>query len=115
MNAASGLTAMDCPSCHKRLPLVFAFSTEKKSKSCPHCHSRIVATAESLKKIKRVTGILSFVLSIPLGLVCCYFWLEIGQWAVALLIFVTGIIGIVGSATIYSCSHITFGQENTLL
>jgi len=115
MNAASGLKPMDCPSCQKKLPLRFAFSAENKSKSCLYCHSFIVASVESLKKIKTVSGLLSFVPGLPLGLLCCYLWLEIGQWGVALIMFITGIIGMVGSATIYSCSHITFSPEKIQL
>ena len=99
---------MKCPACLKPLPFYFAFSSGLRKLTCPACKKTILPTRESLDKIKLISVILSFVAGVPLGVICSYLWINNLQFGLAVFVFITGIIGVMGSAFIYSKSHIKF-------
>ena len=104
---------MKCPACTDPLPFYFAFSSGLGKKKCPGCKKWLVPTSQSIEQIQKISVIMSFIAGIPLGAVCSYLWIGTLQFELAMFVFVIGIIGVIGSAYIYSKSHIKFHRANT--
>ena len=99
---------MNCPVCHKELPLKFVYAAELKKYECPSCSSSIITTKKSMSKIKLGMGTFSFVTATPLGAYCCYLWLGTAQPLFSMYFLFFGTAGILLIVSLYSKSHIKF-------
>jgi hypothetical protein len=99
---------MICPVCSDSLPFSFAFTSGLGKKYCPACKNSIMPTSQSMEKIQKFSVVLSFIAGIPLGAICSYLWIGALQFELAIFVFVMGVAGVIGSAYIYSKSHIKF-------
>ena len=59
-----------------------------------------------MARIQKMSIILSFLAGIPLGVAVCYLWLVALQPVLALIVFITCIVGVMGSSYLYARTNL---------
>jgi len=61
-----------------------------------------------MARIQKMSIILSLLAGIPLGVAVCYLWLVALQPVLALIVFITCIVGVMGSSYLYARTNLRF-------